>query len=158
MKMPIPNKPITRKETYLAAIAGQEVTLPAKPITREEAYLDAIAKNGTGASYEILGAYDTLAELEAAHPTGKPGDAYLVGDPSHVYVWLTESEEWGDGGEFTAIEGPKGDKGDPGQNGADGQDGKDGNDGEDYVLTAQDKADIADIVLGELVVAEEQEV
>lgn len=118
--MPIPNKPITRKETYLAAIAGQEVTLPAKPITREEAYLDEIAKNGKGASYEILDSYDTLEELETAHPTGKAGDAYLVGDPSHVYVWLTESEEWGDGGEFTAVEGPKGDKGDKGDPGQDG--------------------------------------
>jgi len=44
----IPNKPETRKETYLAAIAGQNVDLPPYPITREEAYLDEIAKNGGG--------------------------------------------------------------------------------------------------------------
>ena len=120
--MPIPNNPITRKETYLAAIAGQEVAVPAYPLTREEAYLDAIAKNGSGgASYEIKGAYDTEEELKTAHPTGEAGDAYLVGDPSHVYVWLTEENEWNDAGEFTAIEGPqgpKGDKGDKGDSGA----------------------------------------
>lgn len=40
-------------------------------------------------------------------------------------------------------------------NGADGQDGEDGN---DYVLTSQDKADIATLVLAELPIAEEQEV
>lgn len=41
--MPIPNNPITRKEAYLAAIAGQEVAVPEYPITREEAYLAKIA-------------------------------------------------------------------------------------------------------------------
>lgn len=35
-------------------------------------------------------------------------------------------------------------------NGAEGQPGQKGDPGDDYVLTAQDKADIADIVLGEL--------
>jgi len=40
--------PITRKESYLAAIAGEQVQVPEKPITREEAYLDAIAKGGGG--------------------------------------------------------------------------------------------------------------
>jgi len=122
--MPIPNNPITRKEAYLAAIAGQEVAVPAYPITREESYLDAIAKNGSGgASYEIKGAYDTEEELKTAHPTGEAGDAYLVGDPSHVYVWLTEESEWSDAGEFTAIEGPQGPAG---ADGAPGQDGEDG--------------------------------
>lgn len=117
--MSLPTNPITRKERYLAKIAGQSVTIPAYPITREESYLDAIAKNGSGgASYEIKGAYDTEEELKTAHPTGEAGDAYLVGDPSHVYVWLTEENEWGDAGEFTAIEGPQGPKGDKGDSGA----------------------------------------
>lgn len=44
--MSLPNNPITRKETYLAKIAGQNVTIPDEPITREEMYLDAIAKGG----------------------------------------------------------------------------------------------------------------
>ena len=43
--------------------------------------------------------------------------------------------------EIVMIKGDKGDKGDP---------GADGKDGQDYVLTPQDKTDIADIVLGKL--------
>lgn len=44
---------------------------------------------------------------------------------------------------LTVMDGDKGDKGDPGN---------------DYILTSQDKADIADIVLGELTEAESEEV
>ena len=57
---------------------------------------------------EIKGAYDTLAELEQAHPSGNSGDAYLVGSPSHIYVWLVDDEEWSDAGAFTSITGPQG--------------------------------------------------
>lgn len=39
--------PITRKEMFLAAAGGQDVTTPT-PITREEVFLDAIAKGGGG--------------------------------------------------------------------------------------------------------------
>lgn len=43
----IPEKPITRKEMYLSAAAGQGTKLPV-PATREEMYLDEIARNGGG--------------------------------------------------------------------------------------------------------------
>lgn len=52
------------------------------------------------------------------------------------------------------VKGDKGDKGDTGEQGiqgvagVNGKDGKDGADGQDYVLTAQDKADIAQLVAG----------
>lgn len=46
--MGLPNKPITRKEKYLAKIAGQSVGIPDKPKTREEQYLDEIARHGGG--------------------------------------------------------------------------------------------------------------
>ena len=46
--MALPNKPITRKEQYLAKAAGQATSVPEYPITREEAYLDKIAKGGGG--------------------------------------------------------------------------------------------------------------
>lgn len=46
--MGLPNKPITRKEHYLAKIAGQNVGIPDKPKTREEQYLDEIARHGGG--------------------------------------------------------------------------------------------------------------
>jgi hypothetical protein len=57
------------------------------------------------------------------------------------------------------IKGPQGDKGDTGATGATGPQGPQGETGpqgpqgipgSDYVLTAQDKTEIADIVLGEL--------
>ena len=41
------SKPITRKEEYLAAAAGDKVDYPANPITREEAYLQRIADGGS---------------------------------------------------------------------------------------------------------------
>lgn len=51
--MALPDNPITRKETYLAKIAGQEVQIPDVPITREEAYLNEIARNGGGGGYVL---------------------------------------------------------------------------------------------------------
>ena len=56
------------------------------------------------------------------------------------------------------IKGPKGDTGSQGPQGIQGPKGEDGADGQDYILTSQDKADIADIVLDELTIAENQEV
>lgn len=65
------------------------------------------AKGEDGTSVTILGSYDTLAELEADHPTGTEGDAYLVnGD---LYVWNGSS--WENVGQI------KGDKGDTGATG-----------------------------------------
>lgn len=39
--------PKTRKEVFLAAAGGQDITTPT-PVTREEVFLDAIAKGGGG--------------------------------------------------------------------------------------------------------------
>lgn len=70
--MAIPEKPTTRKEKYLAKIAGQSVTLPDHPITREEAYLEEIAKKGGGGGggttdYEEL---DNLPSINGVELTG----------------------------------------------------------------------------------------
>lgn len=64
-----------------------------------------------------------------------------------------DTGEKGDKGDTGAqgIQGPKGDKGDTGDTGPQGIQGPQG---EDYVLTAQDKADIADLVLAALPNAE----
>lgn len=51
-------------------------------------------------------------------------------------------------------QGPKGDTGETGPQGIQGPQGPKGDTGDSYVLTAQDKADIADIVLSELPIAE----
>ena len=45
--MPIPEKPITSTEHFLAKMAGQDVSVP-KAITREDRYLEAIMEGGGG--------------------------------------------------------------------------------------------------------------
>ena len=66
--------------------------------------------NGTngadGTSVTILGSYDTLEALQAAHPTGNEGDAYIVaGD---LYVWSIDDSAWKNVGQ---IQGPQGEAG-----------------------------------------------
>ena len=48
MATELPEEPKSRKEQYLADIAGQDVELPAEPKSREEQYLAYIAENGGG--------------------------------------------------------------------------------------------------------------
>lgn len=64
-----------------------------------------------GTSVNILGSYNTVAELQAAHPTGSVGDAYIVsGD---LYVWADNA--WTNVGQ---IQGPAGQNGTNGTNGS----------------------------------------
>lgn len=70
-------------------------------------------KDGTGVT--ILGSYNTYAELIAEHPTGNPGDSYIVaGD---LYVWSATENKWKNVGQIRGpqgiqgIQGPKGDDG-----------------------------------------------
>lgn len=57
-----------------------------------------------GNGLEILDIYPTLAALQAAHPTGSPGDAYLVGSDGEylLYIWSASSSAWSDGGSLTS--------------------------------------------------------
>lgn len=55
--------PVTRKETFLAAAGGQDVTTPT-PVTREEMFLDAIAKGGGSSGGGVL--YVTVSQGEMA--------------------------------------------------------------------------------------------
>lgn len=73
-------------------------------------------KGDQGTGVTIKGRYDSLSALLAAHPTGKDGDAYMVG--VNLYAW--SGTEWIDCGN---IQGPKGDKGDQGQQGEQGLQG-----------------------------------
>lgn len=76
-------------------------------------------KGDAGTSVVILGSYNSVAELRAAHPTGNLGDAYLInGD---LYVW--EGSSWTNVGNIkgpqgapgeTGPQGPQGEKGEPG--------------------------------------------
>ena len=62
-----------------------------------------------GTSVTILGSYDTVADLETAHPTGTAGDAYIIdGD---LYVWSTTSGGTGAWQNVGQIQGPAGQDG-----------------------------------------------
>lgn len=78
-------------------------------------------EQGTGVT--IKGRYDSLSDLQAAHPQGNEGDAYMVG--VNLYAW--SGTEWIDCGN---IQGPKGDKGDTGPQGLRGVQGEKGATGE----------------------------
>ena len=56
-----------------------------------------------GTGVQINGDYDSEEELESAHPTGTPGEAYLVNGV--LYVWSSTSNSWVSVG---AIQGPTG--------------------------------------------------
>jgi tetrahydromethanopterin S-methyltransferase subunit B len=75
-------------------------------------------KGNDGTGVNILGSYNSEAELNAAHPSGNVGDAYLVaGD---LYVWDDTNSTWDNVGN---IQGPPGENG-VGEKGDDGADGK----------------------------------
>lgn len=57
-----------------------------------------------GTSVTIKGSYNTLAELQAAHPTGQDGDAYMVG--TDLYVW--NGSAWENVGQIQGPQGPAG--------------------------------------------------
>lgn len=99
----------SRDEELLKAILGEGIA-EFEPQSRIEALLKRILDEGGmgGGGTRILGYYATLEQLEAAHPTGHINDAYLVGTPSHIYVWLPDAEEWHDSGQFEAIPGEPG--------------------------------------------------
>jgi len=74
------------------------------------------ATGAAGTSVTILGEYADLAALQAAHPTGSPGDSYLV-DSGDLYVWSANTSQWVDVGN---IEGPTGPTGATGETGPTG--------------------------------------
>ena len=57
-----------------------------------------------GKGLNVLGVYATLSDLQTAHPTGDPGDVYLVGSGGSytMYVWSEDSSDWVDGGPITS--------------------------------------------------------
>lgn len=82
-------------------------------------------KDGTGVT--IKGSYDTEDELNKAHKTGVPGDAYLVN--GELYVWDDEGKAWKNVGSIEGPQGPAGPKGDKGDTGAAGPAGPQGETG-----------------------------
>ena len=68
-----------------------------------------------GQGIDFQGSFNTYAQFIAAHPTGNPGDIYLVGDS--LYVWNSETNQWEDEGSLRGPAGPAGPEGPPGQDG-----------------------------------------
>lgn len=61
-----------------------------------------------GTGLNLLGVFDTYADLIATKPIGKDGEAYSVTDTKEVYVWDINKHSWQNAGSL------KGAKGDPG--------------------------------------------
>ena len=82
-----------------------------------------------GTSFLVKGRYDTLPELEAAHPTGNEGDAYAVGSANNnnIYLWDTDKQAWTNVG---SLQGPQGEPGPAGERGPAGPQGDPGPAGE----------------------------
>lgn len=84
-----------------------------------------------GTSFTVLGRYDTLAALKAAHPTGSEGEAWAVGTPedNDIYLWDVDAGDWANVGSLQGPPGPPGPKGDTGADGPPGPQGAPGADG-----------------------------
>lgn len=67
-------------------------------------------KGDRGKDFQILGYYDTIADLRSAITNPEPGEAYGVGAvaPYPIYIWDGNSEDWVNNG---AIQGPAGSSG-----------------------------------------------
>lgn len=61
-------------------------------------------KGPAGSGLQILDEYATLSDLQTAHPTGSPGDMYLVGTGGSftLYIWSDDQNDWVDGGALSS--------------------------------------------------------
>ena len=64
------------------------------------------ADGADGAGLNILGNYDTMADLIADHPTGSAGQAYMVG--TDLVVWNTQTNSWQNVGRIQGANGSDG--------------------------------------------------
>lgn len=85
-------------------------------------------KGDQGTGVTIKGKYDSLSALMAAHPTGKDGDAYMVG--INLYAW--SGTEWIDCGNIQGAKGERGEQGPQGLQGAKGEKGEKGEKGDAF--------------------------
>lgn len=58
-----------------------------------------------GEGLKILDVYPTLNDLQTAHPTGQPGDAYQVGSAESytLYIWSSSQSAWVPAGSLGAV-------------------------------------------------------
>ena len=80
-----------------------------------------------GVGLQILGSYNSLDELLKHHPTGKPGECYIVA--GILYIWNDDDKLWFASGNIVGPTGSKGEKGDAGPIGPTGPNGEKGEQG-----------------------------
>lgn len=102
--------------TSMDALLAQISTIEAATRAANEAaaLADAAAKS---ANFRVLGQYDTLALLAAAHPEGNAGDAYAIGTqaPYNVHIWDVDARSWKNIGGLQGAQGPQGIRGEAGR-------------------------------------------
>ena len=106
--------------TVTQTATGATITVNGQTATISNGTNGQDGKDGT--SVTILGSYNTLAELQAAHPTGNTGDGYMVG--GDLYVW--NGSAWEDVGTIQGPQGPQGPAGPQGPQGGTGPTGATG--------------------------------
>ena len=77
MATELPEEPKSRKEQYLADIAGQDVELPAEPKSREEQYLAYIAENGGGGGGSGTSNFNQLSNRPKYNGTTMTGNTNI---------------------------------------------------------------------------------
>ena len=88
-------------------------------IARADAAAEEARQAAQSANFTVLDHYDTLDLLKAAHPTGKPGDAYAIGmeEPYDVHIWGVDVQDWVNIGQLQGAQGLPGEQGPAGANG-----------------------------------------
>lgn len=74
-----------------------------------------------GPKVSVLGTYNSVEELYAAHPIGSIGDSYLVNED--LYIWSFNETSWYNAGKIQGPQGPKGETGPQGPEGPQGPPG-----------------------------------
>lgn len=91
--------------TYICEVEYKDTTISPPTAHAEIVFIrtDTGLNGVDGTGVTILGSYNTIEELQIAHPTGDAGDSYIVdGD---LYVWAIENSQWHNVGN---IQGPAG--------------------------------------------------
>lgn len=98
------------------ALLAQIATIEAATRAANEAAAAANAA-AKSANFQVLGQYDTLALLKAAHPTGKAGDAWAIGtgEPYIVHIWDIDALDYKAIGALQGAQGAQGIQGAPGR-------------------------------------------
>ncbi|MBR5302822.1 MAG: hypothetical protein IKU38_08310 [Clostridia bacterium] len=91
------------------ALLAQIATIEAATKAANDAAAAANAA-AQSANFVVIGHYDTLAQLQTAHPTGNRGDAWAIGtaEPYAVYIWDVDAKAWKSIGQLQGAQGAQG--------------------------------------------------